>query len=70
MGGAGNLAVAFILPLMGDIYDRDGAAAAFLFVGILPVVLTVVFGALILYYHSVGGYRAVQLKPAEAELHK
>jgi MFS family permease len=66
MGGAGNLAVAFILPLMGGIYDTHGAAAAFRFVGILPVILTVVFCGLVLYYRALGGYRAVQLRPVEA----
>jgi MFS family permease len=66
MGGAGNLAVAFILPLMGSVYDSRGAAAAFQFVGVLPIVLTFVFGGLILYYRSIGGYRAVRLKPVPA----
>src|SRR5579862_1193060 len=64
MGGAGNLAVAFILPLMGSWYDSRGAAAAFRFVGILPVILAVVFSGMILYYRSIGGYRAVRLKAA------
>lgn len=68
MGGAGNLAVAFILPLMGGWYDGHGAATAFRFVAVLPVILTVVFGGLLLYYKSQGGYRAIQLKaPAIAE---
>ena len=65
MGGAGNLAVAFILPIMGSVYDTRGAAGAFRLVGILPVILTVVFGALILYYRSIGGYGAVRLKTRE-----
>jgi MFS family permease len=73
MGGAGNLAVAFILPLMGSVYDTRGAASAFRLVAVLPVILTVIFGGLILYYRSIGGYRAVQLKPlaagVEAEAH-
>ncbi len=64
MGGAGNLAVAFILPLMGSWYDTSGPAAAFRFVGLLPVALTIVFGVLLLYYRSIGGYRAIQLRPA------
>jgi len=68
MGGAGNLAVAFILPLMGNVYDTRGAAAAFRFVGVLPIILTFVFGGLILYYRSIGGYRAVRLKPVPAGL--
>lgn len=66
MGGAGNLAVAFILPMMGGWYDSQGAAAAFRYVGILPIVLTVVFGILLLYYKSAGGYKAIRLKTAEA----
>jgi len=65
MGGTGNLAVAFILPLMGAWYDRYGAAAAFRYVAILPVILTFVFGALHLYYKARGGYRAVRLETVD-----
>lgn len=61
MGGAGNLAAAFILPIMGTWYDRDGAAAAFRYVAALPIILTVVFSALAFYYRSQGGYRALSL---------
>ena len=43
MGGAGNLAVAFILPIMGGWYDKYGAGAAFRYVGVLPVILTFIF---------------------------
>jgi MFS family permease len=64
MGGAGNLAVAFILPLMGGWYDAHGAATAFRFVGVLPILLTGIFGVLFLYYRSTGGYRAIRLKAA------
>jgi MFS family permease len=66
MGGTGNLSVAFILPIMGGWYDDLGAAAAFRYVGILPVVLTVIFGALYFYYRVKGGYREVKLEKAEA----
>jgi MFS family permease len=62
MGGAGNLAVAFILPIMGGWYDTHGAGAAFRYVAVLPVVLTVVFGLLFFYYRARGGYRAVKLE--------
>ncbi len=62
MGGTGNLSVAFILPIMGGWYDAHGAAAAFRYVGVLPVVLTVVFGALFFYYRARGGYHAVKLE--------
>ncbi len=61
MGGTGNLAAAFILPIMGGWYDRYGAAAAFRFVGVLPAILTVVFSGLYFYYRARGGYRAVKL---------
>jgi MFS family permease len=65
VGGAGMLSVSFILPLMGKWYDEHGAAAAFRYTAVIPVVLTVVFGALFLYYRSKGGYKAVALdKPA------
>jgi MFS family permease len=61
MGGAGNLAVAFVLPIIGSWYDNEGAAAAFRNVAVIPTVLVVVFGALFIYYRSQGGYRAVKL---------
>jgi MFS family permease len=66
MGGTGNLAVAFILPVMGGWYDREGAAAAFRYVAILPIILTVIFGALFFYYKSKGGYQAVKIGAAAA----
>ena len=65
MGGTGNLSVAFIIPIMGGWYDSYGAAASFRYVGILPVVLTVIFGLLFFHYRSRGGYRAVKLESAE-----
>jgi MFS family permease len=61
MGGAGNLAVAFVLPLMGGWYDAYGPGTAFRYVATLPVILTLVFGSLLLYYKSRGGYRPVHL---------
>lgn len=69
MGGAGNLAIAFVLPVIGGWYDTEGAAAALRYVAVLPAILTVVFGALLVYYQSRGGYRPVALadhpNPAE-----
>ncbi len=65
MGGTGNLAVAFILPVMGGWYQDYGAAAAFQYVGVLPIILTVIFGALFFYFKSQGGYRAVRLESKE-----
>ncbi len=65
MGGTGNLAVAFILPIMGGWYDNAGAGAAFLYVAVLPLILTFIFGALYFYFKSQGGYRAVRLEQLE-----
>jgi MFS family permease len=61
VGGAGMLSAAFILPIMGRWYDEHGAAAAFRYVAVLPVILTFVFGALFLYYRARGGYKAVAI---------
>lgn len=62
MGGTGNLAVAFVLPIMGQRYDEAGAAAAFRDVAILPMILTVIFGALYFYYRAKGGYRPTAIE--------
>ena len=62
MGGTGDLAVAFILPVMGGWYEDYGAAAAFQYVGVLPIILTVIFGVLYFYFKSQGGYRAIRLE--------
>lgn len=62
MGGSGNLAVAFVLPWIGGLYDAHGAAFAFRSVAILPVILTVVFATLWQHYRSTGGYRAIRLE--------
>ena len=61
MGGAGNLAIAFVLPVIGAWYDTQGAAAAFRYVAVLPAILAIVFAALFVYYQSRGGYRPVAL---------
>lgn len=65
MGGTGNFAVAFILPIMGGWYENYGAGAAFRYVGVLPIILTAIFGALFFYFKSQGGYRAVRLESTE-----
>jgi len=66
MGGTGNLAVAFVLPVMGGWYDTAGAAAAFRYVGVLPLILIGVFAGLFLYFRSRGGYRAEELHAVQA----
>jgi MFS family permease len=64
IGGTGMLSAAFILPVMGGWYDSHGAAAAFRYVAVLPVILTVVFGALFFYYKAKGGYQAERIHSA------
>jgi MFS family permease len=64
MGGAGNLSVAFILPIMGGWYDNYGAASAFRYVAVLPAVLAIAFGVLYFRYRGAGGYHTVQLAHA------
>jgi MFS family permease len=66
MGGAGNLSVAFILPIMGGWYDNFGAATAFRYVAVLPLILSVVFGLLYFRYRAAGGYRTVELAVKKA----
>ena len=61
MGGAGMLAIAIALPLMGRAFDQAGAGAALQYVAILPVILTVIFGGLFFYFKARGGYRPVEL---------
>ena len=61
------MSVAFILPIMGAWYDSQGASAAFGKVAILPVILTVIFGALFLWYRARGGYSAVKISAAGAD---
>jgi MFS family permease len=67
MGGTGNLAVAFILPVMGGWYERYGAAASFRYVAIMPVILTVIFGALFFYFKRHGGYHSVKIADASSQ---
>jgi MFS family permease len=66
MGGAGMLCIAVVLPIMGAEFDKAGAGAALRIVSVLPVILTLVFGALFLYYRSRGGYRAVKLETSSS----
>ena len=56
MGGAGMIASALIVWLMGLRFDEAGAGAAFQAVAILPAILIVVFGALVFFYKAKGGY--------------
>jgi MFS family permease len=62
MGGAGMLSIAIALPIMGAAFDKQGAGAALKMVAILPVILTVVFGALFMVFKAKGGYKAQKLE--------
>jgi MFS family permease len=64
MGGAGMLAVALIVPLMGARMDSLGPAAALRMVAALGAVLAVIFGGLFFYFQARGGYRAIALGTA------
>jgi len=61
MGGAGNLSVALILPLMGRVYDVQGSQLALRYVAVLPVVLILIFGVLWMRDRVKGGHHAVPL---------
>lgn len=61
MGGTGNLAIAFVLPIMGGWYENDGARAAFQNLAWLPVALVVLFGLAMLHFRKQGGYKAVSV---------
>lgn len=62
MGAIGNLAVNFVLPVMGKIYDRNGAAQSFRYVTVAPIVLICIFAVMLIYYKARGGYRAVRIE--------
>jgi fucose permease len=62
VGGLGMLAVNFVLPAIGHVYDTQGGNAALRVVGVLPVILIFVFGAILLRDRSKGGYHAEHLE--------
>lgn len=61
MGGAGNVSVALVLPLMGGVYDAHGPDMALRVVTICPAILIFIFGAIYLRDRAAGGYKAVKL---------
>jgi MFS family permease len=66
MGGAGMLSIAITLPIMGAAFDKKGAGAALQMMAILPVILTFVFGALLLGFKAKGGYTVKRLQSADS----
>jgi fucose permease len=61
LGGAGNLSVALVLPLMGRIYDHHGPEVALKSVVALPLVLILIFALIWWNDRTRGGYRVVRL---------
>jgi predicted MFS family arabinose efflux permease len=61
LGGAGNLSVALVLPLMGRIYDQRGPEVALKSVVVLPVILIVIFTFIWLHDRARGGYKVIRL---------
>lgn len=58
MGGAGMFSTSLSMPVMGGIYDTQGAGVALRYMAILPVILTVVFAVLFFRDKARGGYKA------------
>jgi nitrate/nitrite transporter NarK len=61
LGGAGNLSVALVLPLMGRIYDHHGPEVALKSVVALPLVLILIFALIWWNDRTRGGYQVVRL---------
>jgi len=61
LGGAGNLSVALVLPLMGRIYDQHGPEVALKSVVVLPLLLIVIFTLIWLNDKARGGYKVISL---------
>lgn len=64
MGAIGNVAVDLALAVMGRIYDKHGAAEAFRYVAIAPVMLLCLFSSMLVDHKVRGGYKAVRLPQA------
>ncbi len=62
MGTMGMISIQFVLPIMGDIREAQGAAASFRYVSGAPVLLSVIFAGMLIYYLSIRGYKPVRLR--------
>ena len=67
IGGAGMLSDAFVVPLMGRIYDSFGPGTVLRMAAILPLFVTLIFASIWLYDKSHGGYRIVRLLDASGQ---
>jgi MFS family permease len=63
MGSVGMLSDAFVVPLMGRMYDMWGPYRALRSMAVLPVIVAIVFALIALRDRAHGGYRATQLEP-------
>ena len=61
LAASGFLGSGFFTAKMGEVYQAEGAAAAFAFTTWLPIGLTVVFAAVWIGFTMRGGYRAERL---------
>jgi MFS family permease len=64
IGSAGMLSDAFVVPLMGRIYDLWGPASALRSMAVVPLIVAVVFGLIVLRDRAHGGYRVTSLSTA------
>ncbi len=63
IGSVGMLSDAFVVPLMGHMYDVWGPSRALCSMAVLPAIVAVVFAGIWLRDRAQGGYRATQLGP-------
>ncbi len=61
IGSAGMLSDAFIVPLMGRMYDAWGPGPSLRSMAILPCIVTVIFAGIWWHDRARGGYRVVRL---------
>ena len=62
LAASGQLATAFALPIIGHLYDRQGPAATFRSIALIPFIFAIIFGFLTLRYRTNGEYRPVVLE--------
>ena len=62
IGSAGMLSDAFVVPLMGRMYDLWGPGRTLTTIAILPALVSVIFAAIWLHDRAHGGYRVIHLQ--------
>ncbi len=68
IGSVGMLSDAFVVPLMGRMYDVWGPARALRSMAALPVIVAVVFALIALRDRTHGGYHAIELAATESSV--